>query len=185
MKITIINNSSDIVTGPGYTYVDPGETKEYEGRSALELDIIRGEISASDVLVLGEMEGADKAPIICTLKDPGDPAGGDAVQSGEGFDLLTEAGAAANVQTKMYFGLFDDEDCTVPAENATVTNAATGTIDSGVDTNVALVTPDATGEFSCDIADSEDEKVYIRAWPKADQEYTVECIGIEDVTFSA
>lgn len=185
MKITIINNSSDPVTGVGYTTVAAGETKEYSNRTTLEFDIFRGLLSTSDVLVLGEIEGADKSPIICDLKDPGDPAGGAAVQSGEGFDLLTEAGAAANVQPEMYMGLFDDEDCTVPAENATLTNAATGTFVSGVDTNLAVVQPAATGEFSCDIADTEDEKVYIRAWPKADAAFVVDCHEIGDVTFTA
>lgn len=185
MKIKIINNSDSIVTGPGYTYVDPGETKTYTGRTALEFDIIRSEISASDVLVLAEREGSDKSPVICTLKDPGDPAGGAALQTGEGFDLYTEAGADANVQPEMYFAVFDDADCTEPADTATVTNAATGTIESGVDTNVAVVKPDATGEFSCTIADTADEKVYIRTWPVADQQFVIECNGIGDVTFSA
>lgn len=185
MKITIINNGSTAVHGVGYVNVQPGETKVFENRTNLELDIARSQIASEEVLVIGEREGVDKSPIVCELKDPGNPGAGVADSANEGFDLLTEAGAAANVDPELYMALFDDEACTQLAATATLHTATTGSFVSGEHSNNAVVEPAATGEFDCTITNTGLGTVYIRVWPTQDAQYLVDCHELGDVTFTA
>jgi hypothetical protein len=167
MEITVVNKRA---TGGASVYcvdgiqVDPGESHVMTGRTAGEL-IFQQASSDDDVAVIAKLEGSDRAPIVCTMKDVADPEADATTSAGEGFDLLTEAGAAANVQPAMYLGAFDDADCTVPAGNATLNTASTGTIVSGGGSNLLKVTPDAAGEFACTLTDTVVETVYLRAWP--------------------
>ena len=161
----------------------PGEQKEMSGRSADEA-IASIALQAADVAVLVELEGSDRAAIVCDMKDPGDVSGGGTTLAACGFDLETQAGAAANVAPQMYLGVFDDATCQTPAENATLDTAATGTIDAGAGTNLLTVTPAATGEVSVTLTDAEDETVYLKAWAVG-TDYIVDSSDIDDVTFSA
>ena len=186
MKITVVNkraSTGDAVYCVDGTSVAPGASHEMTGRSAAELIYQQGSAD-DDVAVLGELEGSDRAPIVCNMKAIADPAGGATTSAGEGFDLETEAGAAANVAPQMYMGAFDDADCTIPAENATLDTASTGTIDSGGGTNLLKVTPDATGEFACTLTDAEDETVYMRAWPVG-TDYVVDSSDTTSAEFTA
>jgi hypothetical protein len=187
MKITVINNrpsSGDAVYCVDGVQVAPGSQHEMTGYPASDLLFEIENLQDDDVMVVGEIEGSDRAPLVCDMKDPGDPAGGAAEQTAEGFDLETEAGAAANVAPQMYMGVFDDATCQVPAVNATLDTATTGTINSGAGTNLIKCTPDATGEFACSVLDAEDEKVYMRAWPVG-IDYVIDSSEVADVEFTA
>jgi len=188
MEITVINKRAS--TGENVACIDgttvaPGSQHAMSGRSAAEL-IHQQSIVASDtdVAVLCKIEGSDRAPIVCDMKAIADPAADATTSAGEGFDLKTEAGAAANVAPQMYLGAFDDATCQTPAVNATLDTASTGTIDSGAGTNLLKVTPDATGEFACTLTDAEDEVVYLKAWPVG-TDYIVDSNDITSAEFTA
>lgn len=187
MKITVINkraSSGAKVACIDGTTVAPGSQHEMTGRSKDEVVHELTYVADADVAVLAEIEGSDRAPIVCDMKDIADPAGDATTSAGEGFDLLTEAGAAANVNPNMYFGAFDDATCQTPAVNATLNTASTGTIVSGGASNLLVVTPDATGEFACTLTDAVDEVVYMKAWPVG-TDYIVDSSDITTCEFTA
>jgi hypothetical protein len=187
MKVTVINNrpvGGESVYCVDNTAVEPQAEHEMTGRTKAEVVFQMGVADGNTVMVLAEIEGDDRAPVICDMKDPGNPAGGAATMAGVGFDIETEAGAAANVAPAMYLGVFDDEDCTIPAVNATLDTATTGTIDEGAGTSLLKVTPSAAGIFACSVDDAEDETVYIKGWPVG-TDYIVDSSDIDDVVFSA
>jgi len=186
MKITVINKrptTGERVSCVDGTTVEPGSQHEMLGRSVTEAVFQLG-VQDDDVAVNVEIEGDDRAPVVCVMKSPADPAGGAATLAAVGFDILTEAGAAANVAPQMYMGVFDDEDCQTPAVTGQLSTAVTGTIDSGTGTNLVKCTPDAAGEFSCSVDDAEDETVYLKAWIVGTG-YIVDSSSIHDVTFTA
>lgn len=187
MKITVVNKRAS--TGSAVycidgTSVSPGAQHEMTGRGKDEVVFEITNLSDDDVAVLAEIEGADRAPIVCDMKAIADPAADATTSAGEGFDLLTEAGAAANVAPQMYMGAFDDATCQTPAANATLNTASAGTIDSGGGTNLLKVTPSATGEFACTLTDAEDEVVYMKAWPVG-TDYIVDSSDITTAEFTA
>jgi len=187
MKITVINNRASggaAVPCVDGTEVAAGSTHEMLGRDKVEVTYQMAHADGNDVIVLAEIEGGDRAPIVCQMKTPVDPAGGATTCAACGFDLLTEAGAAANVAPNMYLGVFDDAACTTPAVNATLDTAATGTIVSGAGTNLLVVTPDATGEVSVTTTDAEDEVLYLKAWPVGTS-YIIDCSSIDSIEFTA
>lgn len=186
MKITVINkrpSTGENVYCVDGTQVEPGSQHEMLGRTKEDVLFMIG-VQDDYVTILSEIEGNDRAPLICDMKDPGDPASGVATMAGVGFDLETEAAAAANVAPQMYIGVFDDADCQTPAENADLDTATTGTIDSGAGTNLLKVTPSAAGVFACSVNDAEDEIVYIKAWP-VDIEYIIDSSDVDSVEFTA
>ena len=186
MKITVINNrpsgGSKVACVDGTT-VAPGGSHEMIGRTKADVAYQKSVANGNKVIVLAELDGNDRAPIVCEMKNPGD-ASGVATLAGVGFDLLTEAGAAANVNPTMLLGVFDDEGCQTPAVNADLDTATTGAIDSGGGTNLVEVTPDATGEFACSVNNTEDETVYLKAWPK-ESDYIVDSSSLDSVEFTA
>jgi len=186
MKITVINkraSGEDNVYCLDGTQLAPGEQHEMLGRTKEDVVFAIG-VQDDDVSIVAEIEGSDRAPVVCTMKDPADPAGGVDTLAGVGFDLLTEAGAAANVAPQMYMGVFADADCQTPSTTATLDTATTGTIDSGAGTNLLKVTPDAAGEFACSVDDTADETVYLKAWIVGTG-YIVDSGSTDDVTFTA
>lgn len=195
MKITVINKrptgglSVQVLDG---TQVAPGAQHEMTGRSAAEL-IFQMAIADADIAVVGELEGEDRSPLVCTMKTVADPAG-DAVESDqEGFDILDEAGSATTNQSPMYIGIFDDEDCQTPSVIGTLEAAGTpvGTIQSGEETNLMAVTPAATGDFECKAVIpaavvGDDVTYYIKAWPQpTSTSYVIDSSSVTSVTFSA
>jgi hypothetical protein len=187
MKITVINKRSS-AGGNVYcidgTEVAPGAQHEMSGRTAGELVFQSEQVTDDDVSVIGQIEGSDRAPIVCVMNVVADPAGDAAESLGEGFALKTEAGGDANVAPQMYMGVFDDADCQTPAVNATLDTATAGTINSGDATNLIKCTPTAAGAFACSVLDAEDEKVYMKAWPVG-TDYVVDSSDTSDVTFTA
>lgn len=183
MKIIVINNTTatKIPCVDGHTCV-PGETYEMTGRSKDEVVYMMQNVDENDVIIKSEIEGDDRAPIISKIKTPADPGSGVGTQAANGFDLETEAGAAANVAPQMYLGVFDDEELTTPAANATLDTAAAGTIDAGAGTNLLTVTPSAAGEVSVTLTDAEDETVYTTAWPVGTS-YIIECTEYHTTPF--
>lgn len=188
MQITVINKRAS--TGNKFSCVDgttvaPGAQHAMAGRSKAEyihqMTLAAGD---TDIAVVGQLDGAERSPVVCDMKDIADPAGGATTSAGEGFDLKTEAGAAANVAPQMYLGAFDDATCQTPATNATLDTASTGTIVSGGGTNLLKVTPDATGEFACTLTDAEDEVVYLKAWPVG-TDYVVDSSDSTTTEFTA
>ncbi len=184
MKITVINNSSNPVPCPDYVNCAAGATRVLTGRSSAEYSAMVAGNSSTSVLIIGQLEDADLSPIVCNLKDPGDPAADQDYQTGMGFDLVMPQTGAANVAPNMYFGVFDNAACTIPAVNATLGTAVTGTIVSGAGTNLLVVTPSAAGVVSCRVDDAEDETVYFRAWPVS-YARPVDCSEVVDITFTS
>lgn len=187
MKITVINNrpsGGDAVPCVDGTQVEPGETHEMLARSAEELIYMMGQADGNTVLVLGQIEGNDRAPIVNVMKKPADPAGGAATLAGVGFDLMTEAGVAANVNPQMYMGVFDDAACTIPSVTGQLSTATVGTIDEGTGTNLIKCTPDATGDMTLSVDDAADEIVYLKAWPVGTG-YIIDSSDIDSVEFTA
>ena len=184
MKITVINNSANVVPCPDYVNCAPGTTKVMTGRSVDEYAAIVDSHSTTNVLIIGELEEVDRAPVFCDLKSPGNPPADQDYQTGVGFDIETDAGAAANVAPNMYFGVFDNAACTTPSVHATLLTATTGTIVSGSGTNLLVVTPSAAGILSCRVNDATDETVYFRAWP-VDYKRPLNCSEVVSVTFTS
>lgn len=185
MKITVINKRP--VTGLGVYCVDgttviPGAQKEMTGRSKADV-IFQLASQDDDVTVNAEIEGSDRAPIICDMKNPADPGSGVGTAAACGFDLETEAAAAANVAPQMYMGAFDDAACQIPSTTGTLDTAATGTIDSGAGTNLLKVTPDAAGEVSVTLTNSADTTIYMKAWPVG-TDYVIDSKETDEVTFT-
>jgi hypothetical protein len=137
----------------------------------------------NNVIVLCQIEGNDRAPIVCDMKNPADPVADTFTCAGCGFDLETEAGAAANVDPQMYMGAFDDEACTIPSVDGTLDTAAAGTIDDGEGTNLLKVTPSATGEFSVTLTVTGAGTIYMKAWPVG-TDYIVDSSETDEVTFT-
>lgn len=184
MKITIINNTTATqVVAADQTTVDPGETHVMLGRSVDEAIFQMNIADGNDVMVLVEIEGNDRAPIIAAMKAPADPAGGTFTLAAEGFDLETEAGAAANVAPQMYLGVFDDAELTIPSVDGTLDTAATGTIDDGAGTNLLKVTPAATGEVSVTLTATGAGVFYLKAWPVGTG-YIVDASDVHVTTFT-
>jgi len=187
MQITVINNRPTgglKVPCVDSTSCAPGETHVMANRDVNEVSMQMAYAEENVVLVLCQIEGNDRAPIVCEMKHPADPAGGTGTLAACGFDLETEAAVAANVAPSMYFGAFDDEECTIPAVTATLDTAATGAIDAGAGTNLLTVTPDAAGELSVTLTDSADEIVYMKGWPVG-TDYIVDSSQIDEVEFTA
>lgn len=185
MKITITNKRAtggDAVQAMDGTQVAPGAQHTINGATPADLVFQMG-VADADVSVVGQMDAVDRAIIICDMKDVADPGSGVGSVAGEGFDLKDQAGAAAGVAPQMYMGVFDDADCKVPAANATLDTAGTGTIDSGAGTNLLKVTPDSAGEFDCTLTDAEDETVYLKAWPVG-TDYVVDASDSSTTVFS-
>lgn len=187
MKITVINNRAS--TGEKVPCVDgtsvaPGATHVMLGRSKEDVIYQMDHADGNTVIVIAQLEGDDREPIVCDMKNPSDPAGGATTCAACGFDLEDTAGTAANVAPQMYLGAFDDAACTTPAANATLDTAAAGTIDAGAASNLLTVTPSATGEVSVTLTDAEDETVYLKAWPVG-TDYIIDCSETDSVEFTA
>lgn len=186
MKITVINNRpSGGVAVPcvDSTQCKPGETHVMAGR---DLNEIPGQMTfadGNDVLVFCELEGKDRSPLICDMKNPVDPAGGAVTCAACGFDLEDQGGAAANADPQMYLGAFDDAACTIPSVDGTLDTAATGTIDEGAGTNLLKVTSDAAGEVSVTLTVTAPATVYLKGWPVG-SEYTVDSSETDEIIFT-
>lgn len=193
MKITITNNRPSgglNVYAVDGVQVAPGEQHAMVGRTASEL-IFQMSVMDDYVSVIGELEGEDRSPLICQMKDVADPAGDATESDQEGFDILDEVGAATTNQSPMYIGVFDDADCSVPSAVATLAAAGTpvGTIQSGSGTNQMKVTPAAAGTFECKVvipaAATVATTYYIKAWPQATStSYVIDSSCTESVTFT-
>lgn len=187
MKITVINNQPAGTTPipcVDTTSVGPGETHVMTGRAVEEVATQMDHADGNDVIVMTEIEGIDRSPIVCAMKKPANPAGGVDTLAACGFDLNTEAGVAANVAPQMYLGVFDDAACTTPATTATLDTAATGTIDAGAGSNLLTVTPSAAGEVSVTLSESVDQQVFLKAWPVGSS-YIVDSSDVHSPTFTA
>jgi hypothetical protein len=185
MEITVINSRP---TGGAQVYaidgttVDPGQTHIMPGRSVDDVAWQMAAASGNDVIVLCKIEGNDRAPIVCNMKDPANPGSGVVLLNGVGFDLLTEAGGAANVAPQMYMGVFDDAACLTPSVDGVLSNAATGTIDAGTGTNLVKITPSAAGVASLRVTVTGPRVVYLKAWPVGTS-YIVDSSDTDIVTF--
>jgi len=187
MEITVVNNNPS--TGTKVPCVDgtavaPGGRHVMSGRSKAEVVYQETYADSNKVIVLSKIEGADRAPVVCVMKSPSDPAGTVHTLAAVGFDLKTESGAVANVNPAMMMGVFDDEDCQTPAAHANLNTATTGTIVNGAASNIIEVTPTAAGVFACSVNDSVDEAVYLKAWVKGTA-YVVDSSDYHKVTFTA
>lgn len=187
MQITVYNNRAtggDRVSCVDGTTVAPGSSHTMVGRSKAEYTFqMTASLSDADVKVLAALEATDRAPIVVAMNAIADPAADATTSAGEGFALQSEAGAAANVAPAMYLGAFDDEDCLIPAVNATLDTASSGTIVSGSGTNLLKVTPTSAGAFACTLTDEEVEVVYLKAWP-ADASYVVDSSDTTSAEFT-
>jgi len=186
MQITVINNRAaggDAVPCVDSTSCEAGETHVMPGRTAREVALQMYHADGNDVIVLTQIEGEDRAPIVCDMKNPADPAGGTFVVAACGFDLETEAGAAANVDPQMYMGVFDDEDCTIPSVDGTLDTAAVGTIDDGAGTNLIKATPSAAGELSVSLTVTGAQDAWMKAWPVG-TDYIIDSSETDKVTFT-
>jgi len=183
MQITIVNNSTQPVPGPGATTVPAGDTLTLANRTQAEYASLVTSFVSDLVQVHATLEAADLPPINCVMKDPGDPAGGVDTIAGVGFDLKTQDGNDAGDDPQMYLGVFSDAECTTPSTTGTLDTATTGTIDEGAGTNVIKVTPDSTGEFACSLSDTADETVYLKAWAVGTGR-AMDTSGVDDVTFT-
>jgi hypothetical protein len=187
MEITVINNQAAgtaRVPCVDSTTLGPGETHVMPGRSSAEVSLQMAYANGNDVMVLAQIEGNDRAPLVCAMKKPADPAGGVGTLAACGFDLETEAAAAANVAPQMYLGVFEDAACTIPATTATLDTAATGTIDAGAGTSLLTVTPSAAGVVSVTLTDTADEVVYLKGWPVG-TDYIVDSSDVHAPEFTA
>jgi hypothetical protein len=187
MQITVFNNrptGGEKVSCVDGTTVSPGSSHTMVGRSKAEYTYqMTASLSDDNVKVLASLEASDRAPLVVAMNDIADPAADATTSAGEGFALQSEAGAAANAAPAMYLGAFDDADCTVPAVNATLDTASSGTIVSGAGTNQLKVTPTAAGAFACTLTDAEVEVVYLKAWP-ADASYVVDSSDTTSAEFT-
>jgi hypothetical protein len=183
MKITIVNRSSSQVQGAGMVSVAAGGTLVQTGRTQAEYAQLVANAD-SDVQIHGELEAADYSPIKAVMKTPADPGSGVATIVGVGFDLKSLDGVAVSVQPKFWIGVFADAAGETLITTADFDTATAGTFDSGENTNLAKVTPSATGEFACSLTDTADETVYIRVWPVSEQRF-IDTSGYDTVTFSA
>jgi len=186
MEITVINNrpaGGAQVSAIDGTTVNPGQTHAMPGRSKDDVAYQMASASGHDVIVLCKIEGNDRSPVICDMKNPADPAGGTFLLNGVGFDLLTEAGVAANVAPQMYMGVFDNAACTIPSVDGVLSNAATGTIDSGTGTHLVKITPSAAGVASLRVTVTGARAVYLKAWPVGTS-YIVDSSDTDTVTFT-
>jgi len=183
MKITVINNSSTAVPCVDGTQCEAGATHEMPGRVAADITYMMAFASGNDVIIEVELEAMDRSPIVCTMKKPADPAGGVVELAGVGFDLLTQAGAAANVDPQMYMGAFDDAACTIPSVDAVLDTATSGTIDDGTGTNLIKVTPTAAGVFACKVTVTAPAAVHLKAWPVG-SDYAIDNSDSDVVTFT-
>jgi len=181
MKIIVRN----ITTSPAACFdliCAAGATLELTGRKPEEaIALLVSQGSTFDIS--SELESDDIPHYVCAMKNPGDATGGATTRAGVGLDATTLVGAALSADVNVTVAIFDDEDCTVPAVNAEITSAQTGTIVSGTDTNKAVVTT-SSGEISLTITDTEDETVYIKAWQGATT-FLLSCGTPDSVTFSA
>jgi len=186
MKITVINNGTTEIPLPSYTNAPAGATTVITERTVAELKgLVANYANGNTVIITGEIEALDIPPIRCNMKTPADATGGATTIAACGFDLEDEFGNAMPVESEMYLGAFDDAACTTPAVNATLDTAAQGTIDAGAGTNLLEVTASATGEVSVTMTDTEDEVVYLKAWPKTSVARPIDCSGYDTVEFTA
>ena len=188
MKITVINKRA---TGGEKVYcidgttVAPGAQHEMTGRTKAELIYQMTYVMDDDVAVLGELEGEDRAPLVCDMKAPADPAADTFELAGEGFDLEEEDGTAFSTTMQMYLGVFDDEDCQTPSVDGTLDTAATGTIVSGAGTNLLKITP-AAGVASVTLTATGAGEFWLKAWPvAASTSYVVDASDTHKTTFTA
>jgi hypothetical protein len=186
MEITVINNrpaGGTQVYAVDDTTFNPGQTHVMTGRSLTDVAWQMASADGHNVMVLCKIEGADRAPIICDMKNPADPAGGVVLVNGAGFDLKTQAGAAAGVAPQMYMGVFDDAACTIPSVKGSLSTATAGTIDSGTGTHLVKVTPSGTGEVSLRLTVTGVGTYYMKAWPVGTS-YVVDASETDSVTFT-
>lgn len=186
MKIIVINNNpsgSFPIPCVDGSSCSPGTTKTMLGRSKGDVGYMMSKANGNVVIIRAEIEASDRAPIVCDMKNPADPAGGVVELAGCGFDLETEAGVAANVAPQMYLGAFDDAACTVPSVDGTLSTATTGTIDSGSGTNLVKVTPSAAGIVALKLTVTEPGVIYLKAWPVG-SDYVVDSSDTDTVTFT-
>lgn len=184
MQITIINKSSLAVPAPGAQTVAAGATRVMAGRTVGEFQETVALIASAQVQVLGTIEPEDYPPVKCVMKTPASPAGGVNTLAGNGFDIVLPWTGAAKIAPTMYFGVYQDAACTVPATTATLATAATGTIVSGSGTNMLVVTPSADGIFSCTLTDTVDETVYLKAHQHAAYHHAMEMGAAHSVVFT-
>jgi len=165
MKITCVNRSANPVPMPGAVSCAAGTTKALTGRTVDEAAQMQELYASSTVQIVCELEDDDYPPIVAVAKTPADPAADATDLAAVGFDIKDLYGNAYSTDMAMYFGVFDDEDCLIPSEDATLDTAATGTIDAGAGTNRLTVTPDA-GELSVTVSipAAADQVVYLKAW---------------------
>lgn len=183
MQIKVINNSSSPVAMPGYQTCAAGATVTVTGRTRDELEQLQQAYSASNVIIEGTLEAADKILLVCDMKAPADPGSGVGTLAGVGFDLVDEQGAAFADQSKMYIGVFDDAALTTPSVNGTLDTAAAGTIDAGAGTNLLEVTPSAAGIVSLTLTQSDDIQCWVKAWPKPTVTRAIDCSDVHAPTF--
>ncbi len=184
MQITIVNNSSSPVPGPGSTTVAAGDSLTLAGRTQAEYAALMASYAADNVQVHATLEDADLPPLKATKKTPADPAADATTLAACGFDIEDLFGNAYSTTMKMYFACFDDAACTTPSTTATLDTAATGTIDSGAGTNTLAVTP-AGGVLSVTltIPVAADQVVYLKAWV-LESERAVDTSDVHTATFS-
>jgi len=186
MKITVINNN------PSGSFPIPcvdgsscaaGATKVMTGRSKEDVIYMMSKSDGNLVIIRVDIEASDRAPIVCDMKNPADPAADVLELAGCGFDLETESGTAANVAPQMYLGAFDDAACTVPSVDGKLGTATTGTIDSGSGTNLVKVTPSAAGIVALKLTVTGAGVIYLKAWPVGTS-YIVDSSDTDTVTFT-
>jgi hypothetical protein len=163
MQITIVNRSTSPVPGPGVTSVPAGGELTLAGRTAAELASLVASYVSDLVQVHMTLEDADLPPLKAIQKTPADPGSGVGTIAAVGFDIEDVYGNAFSTVMGMYLGVFQDADCTIPATDATLDTAATGTIVAGAGTNLLEITP-AGGVVSVTLTDAVDEVVYVKAW---------------------
>lgn len=94
------------------------------------------------------------------MDKPGDVVGGGTTQS-VGFQVIDAGGADVAVQALVQFAAFDDAFFAIPARTALLDTASAGTIIGGGASAAIVARSDATGKFTCTLADATDEKVYL------------------------
>ena len=115
------------------------------------------------------------------MDDTPDVTGG-GITGNVGCQLRNVKGDKLEIEAVLEFGVFDEEEVTTPAANATLNTASKGAILSGGGGNALKVKTDATGKFTCVLTNASDEQVFVGSSPSFGSPL-LDCREVDAITF--
>lgn len=110
--------------------------------------------------------------------------GGGGTTANVGFQLKNVKGENLKLEAVLEFAVFDDEEMSIPAVNATLDTATKGTIIAGGASAALKVKTDENGKFTCTLTNAVDEQVFVGSSPSFGSPI-LDCRELDAITFSA